>query len=241
MSELNWQTGIPGSVGTGGAPLYAGTTAAFPTPSGGGSRTYSWRAADASINGAHAVRVDAPNFAPIPGNNGGSIRGAIYRADGSSAEDHSVFLFFQLQEDDTSGTAYLLGLSPEVSSHLVLVKGPLSSGIPTSAEKTDGVVRRSTETYGQGTWLHVRLDVVVNPNGDVVLNTWVNDLTANDVTAPTWVAVDEMSGVIDDVLGWETGTPGLNVGGRMGFAYHATSSGTAGAVDHIRVARNNVP
>ena len=237
MSELNWQV-LPGSSGEGGAPFYTGTSAVFTPPPGGGDRTYTWRAADANVNGVHALYADVANYNPIPGNFGGSIRGALYRADGSSATDHSVFLFFQQQADNATATGYMVGLSPETSSHLVLVKGPLSAGIPTSAVKTDGVIARSTSTFAQGAWVHVRLDVVVNPNGDVVLNTWTNNLDVNDVLTPVWTAVPEMSGIIDDAIGWNTGTPGLNVGGRLGFGYHATASGTAGAVDHIGAIRN---
>ena len=240
MSELNWLQGVPGSVSDSGSPLFAGTTAAITPPNGGGNNTYAWRAVDATINGVHAIRPENANFNPIPGNNGGAIHGALYRRDGSSATDHSVFLFFQLQGDTVTDNAYILGLSAETSAHLVLRKGPLSIGVPDRALGTDGVMARSTATYAQGVWVHVRLDVIVNPNGDVVLNVFTNDLDVNTVDTPTWTAVSELSGIIDDPLGIETGTPGLNTGGRMGAAYHATSSGTVGATDHIRVIRTTL-
>jgi hypothetical protein len=77
------------------------------------------------------------------------------------------------------------------------------------------VLRRSTQTFPIASWLHLRLDQRVNANGDVVLTVSRNDLNANPVTAPVWVAVPGLEQFIDDAIGANSGSvPFTN--GRMG-------------------------
>ena len=61
----------------------------------------------------------------------------------------------------------MVGLSDDDPHRIVLRKGSLVTGLPNS----DGasVIQRSNESFVQSTWLHLRLDMIVNDNGDVVL------------------------------------------------------------------------
>lgn len=64
-------------------------------------------------------------------------------------------------------SAYLLGLSDDDPHRIVLGKGAVTVGLPTA--DGPGVLLKSSASFTQATWLHLRLDVIVNTNGDVVL------------------------------------------------------------------------
>lgn len=235
MAAADWIT-VPNSLDS--ATLARGATSGLSTPLGGSSFTYGWRSLANGVSGCHALRCDLANFNPIPGNEGGQITGALLRNTGSSAADHSVFLFFQMQTDDVdTGTSYILGLSAGDPGGISLRKGTVVGGLPDSPAGTDGVLRRSTSSVAQGEWVHLRLDVISNPSGDVILNVFQNDLSTNDVTTPVWAAIPGMSSYTDDVLGINSGTPGLAAGGRMGIGYQMATSGVVGAADHVTIGR----
>lgn len=228
MAAADYQE-VPNSLNS--ATLARGVTAGIDGPNGAGTHVYGWRSLANGVIGCHALRLDQANFAPIPGNNGGQITLALLRREGSSAADHSVFMYFQLQADDVEvGTAYLLGLSAGDPGGIILRKGTLVGGLPDSLPGSEGVLRRSSEAVAQGTWVHLRLDVIANPSGDVILNVFQNDLATNPVTAPVWEAIPGMDSYNDDVLGINSGSPGLDTGGRSGFGYQMATSGVVGAV-----------
>jgi hypothetical protein len=235
MAELDW-TDVTNSLAA--ASLARGVTTGVTAPNGGSNFVFAWRSLVGGTSGAHALRNDVANFNPIPGNNGGFIECALLRGAGSSATGHSVMAFFQAQSDDVAaGEAYLLGLSNGDPGNIVLRKGTIQGGLPESAIGVDGVLRRSSATVAQGEWVHLRLEVNVQPAGDVLLDVYQNDLTTNPVTAPVWVAVDGMSTYTDDALGINTGTPGLQAGGRSGIAYQISTSGVYAAADHVAIGR----
>ena len=96
---------------------------------------------------------------------------------------------------------------------------------------------RSSESFAQGTWLHVRLDVVVNTNGDVVLSAFRNDLVAHSIgTAPDWEPIAGMPVFIDDQLGINSGSQPYT-SGRGGFGFASSDDTRRGFVDQIELFR----
>lgn len=192
-----------------GGTLRRGVTAGVTTPTGGGSFAFGANSI-ASTAGAWGLYTNQANFSPTPANKGGSIRAALKRGPGVG---FAPLIFIGLQSNDVNASGYLLGLTDGDPARIALVKGQLVNGIPDVAPGTLGVLRRSDSTVEADTWQHLRLDMVVNTNGDVVLNCFRN---LGNVSSPSWVAIPGITQVIDDVLGVNTGsTPFTN--GRMGF------------------------
>ncbi len=88
----------------------------------------------------------------------------------------------------------------------------------------------------------IGLDVIVNPQGDVVLNVYANDLDSNTVTAPTWDPISGMDAFIDDSAGVLTQTPPL-ISGFRGFYGHFNNgeSGKVSLIDHIELSKQLSP
>lgn len=119
----------------------------------------------------------------------------------------------------------------------MLRKGALSAGLPDVAPGTQGVLRRSTATSTPATWLHLRLDMVVNQNGDVLLQVFQNDLAAHPLgSAPSWQAVPGMSELVDDALGINSGSQPFT-SGRAGFGFFTKDVTRRGFFDHVEVYR----
>jgi hypothetical protein len=132
---------------------------------------------------------------------------------------------------------YLLGLGDGDPHHIVLRKGALSGGLPDIPPGTQGVLRRSTATFMPGTWLHLRLDMVVNQNGDVLLQVFQNNLVTNPLGgAASWQPIPGMSEFIDDALGINSGSQPFT-SGRAGFGFFTKDVTRRGFVDHVEVYR----
>jgi len=234
MAASDWQTVINSLAA---ASVARGVTGGLTRPNGGGTHLYGWRSLANGVTGVHCIRADQANFNPVPGSKGGQITMALQRLKGDP-DSMSVFGFFQAQNDDvTAGEAYLLGLSAGDPGSIVLRKGTLIGGLPDDIVGDSGILRKSTDTVAVGDWVHLRLDVIVNPSGDVILKVFQNDLDTNPVTAPVWAAVAGMSDFNDDVLGVNSGTPGLATGGRAGVGFFLSTSGVVGAHDHVTIGR----
>lgn len=206
-----------------------GVSAGFTPPNGGGSYVFAFNSLT-NIAGAVAKATNQADFYPIAAGKGASVRGALQR---NGLQECSKYLFALAQNTDISAPAYMLGLTgDEEPSHLALVKGTLNGGIPSSGTE---VLRLSTQTFAQATWVHVRLDCIVKPHGDVALQIFASDLV-NPVTAPDWQPVAGMAEYIDDVLGVLTGSVPYE-GGYSGDGYHATQLGRYGFNDHVQVFR----
>src|SRR5262249_4924976 len=157
-------------------------TAGITRPPGEGAFLFGFNSL-AIAKGTVALFANQPNFAPMA--TGGSVRGCVQRGPGGGATGFSPFLFACGQGTSVNDNAYLLGLSDDDPHRIVLRKGSLVGGVPTS--DAAGTLLHSSASFAQGTWLHLRLDVVVNPNGDVVLGCFQNDLTLHPLgTPPDW-------------------------------------------------------
>ena len=234
MASADWAE-LTGSITA--ASLASGVTSGITAPNGGGTFTYGFHSLTTGLNSARAIKYTGDvNFDPIPANFGGRITGALIRLPSSGTTGFAPFLYFCEQANDVSGTAYMLGLQDSDPSHIVLVKGALSSGLPDGAAGEVGILAKSTDSIAADTWVHLRLDVTVQGTGDVLLQVYQNDLSVNDVTAPVWTAVAGMSDFIDDALQINSGSAPLT-GGRSGIAMHASDVNRRAAVDHVTIAR----
>lgn len=229
MAEADWSFMTDGaSAGT----VIRGVSSGFTVPNGGGSFIFGFHSL-ASAGGTVGLYTDLTNFAPL--SSGASIRGTMQRATGSGTTAFAPMFFIGVQSNPPSinDSGYLLGLSDNSPSEIVLRKGAPSGGLdPTGAD----ILATSSTTFAAGTWVHLRLDVINNPNGDVVINIFESDLTSNPVTAPVWTAVPGISVVIDDALQVLTGNAPL-LGGFVGYAFESSALNRRGLFDHVAVLR----
>jgi len=239
MASADW-TELLSSLTTG--DVLRGATAGFVPPNGGGSFIYGFNSIN-STPGAVGRFTNLTNFAPMA--KGGRITGAVQRGVSGGDTNFAPFLFIGLQGTDVSDVGYFLGCSDEAPHHIVLRKGALSTGLPASSPGTNGILARGSLGYAAGTWLHLRLDMVVNLNGDVVLLAFQNDLDTNTVAAPVWEEIPGMEWTpspdtgrvfIDDAAGVNSGSAPLLLG-RAGYAFQTADVSRRGYFDHVTVAR----
>lgn len=235
MAQADW-TELTSGIGSGS--LVKGVSNGIARPPGGGSFIYGFSSLDTTI-GAAGLFANAGSFAPM--SLGGSVRGAVQRGGGGGNVGFAPLLYVCASTNDVTGTAYILGLSDADPHRIVLVKGVVSAGVPATAVQTppvNGVLATSVQSFPIKTWLHLRLDAVVNQNGDVVLNCFHNDLTVPgaSVTAPNWIAIPGIAQFVDDVLRVNTGSAPLS-GGYGGFAFATSNVTRRGFFDQLEVIR----
>ena len=231
MAETDW-TYL--NDGLDAAAVDRGVTTGVARPPGGGNFVFGLNSL-ATAQGAVGLFTNQVNFAPVA--KGGSVRGAIQRGVSGGPLNFAPFLFVGMQGPSVNDLGYLLGLGDGDPHHVVLRKGALSGGLPDIAPGTQGVLRRSTGTFLPATWLHLRLDMVVNLNGDVLLQVFQNDLVAHPLgTAPSWVAVPGVDQFIDDALGINSGSQPFT-SGRAGFGYFTKDVTRRGFFDQVEVYR----
>jgi hypothetical protein len=231
LAETDW-TFL--SDGLDAATVDRGVTTGIARPPGGGSFVFGTNSLS-TAQGAVGLFTNQVNFAPMA--KGGSVRGAVQRGISGGALNFAPFLFVGLQGPSVNDLGYLLGLGDGDPHHIVLRKGALSAGLPDIPPGTQGVLRRSTATFLPGAWVHLRLDMVVNQNGDVLLQVFQNDLVAHPLGgAPSWAAVPGMSEFIDDALGINSGSQPFT-SGRAGFGFFTKDVTRRAAWDSIEVLR----
>jgi len=214
------------------ATVDRGVTAGIARPPGGGSFLFAFNSL-AAVQGAVGLFCNLVDFAPMA--KGASIRGCIQRGPGGGPTGFSPFMFLSCQGNSVNDTAYLLGLSDDAPHRIVLRKGAVAVGIPDS--EGPNVLLASGESFSQGTWLHLRLDVIVNDNGDVVLKVLRNDLGAHPLgSPPDWQPVPSMVEFIDDHLGINSGSQPLT-SGRGGFGMSVADVTRRGYFDHLELLR----
>ena len=233
MGETNFST-LSGNLSA--ASVARGVSAGFTVPNGGSSYVFGYNSLDTSA-GAVGYYCNETDFSPLVDDaaaaSGGSIRGAIKRGTSGGPTDFAPFFFIGLQAADTTSTAYMLGLSDNSPYEILLAKTTPENGLDPSAST---VLRASTATYSPDTWHHLRLDMIVNPNGDVVLNVFESDLSTYAVTSPTWAAITGMASFIDDALGVNSETVPIT-GGYVGFGFQTGNVQRRGYFDHIEIFR----
>lgn len=240
MAESDW-TILTDSLG--GASVARGVTAGIDKPNGGGSFVYGFNS-KAVVDGAVGLFANLVNFAPM--SKGGSVRGALKRAPSGGNTGFAPFLFIGLQGPSVNDLGYLLGIGDDEPGHIVLRKGAIVGGLPDLAPNppSTSVLMRSTETFENDTWLHLRLDMIRQGSGDVLLQVFANDLDVNPVTSPVWERITGMEGpqypsiegFVDDALGVNTGSAPYT-SGRAGFAFRVEDVTRRGFFDHLEVAR----
>ncbi len=214
------------------AAVARGVTAGVTKPPGGGQFLFAFNSLTPA-RGAVGLLAALQDFVPLP--KGGSIRGCVQRGPGGGPTGFSPFFFLCAQGSSVNDQAYLLGLSDDDPHAIVLRKGRISAGLP--AADAAGVLLRSDERFVQGTWLHLRLDVIVNDNGDVVVQPFRNDLDAHPLgTAPDWQPIPGMPLFIDDHLGINSGSAPL-ASGRAGFGFATADVTRRAFFDHIELSR----
>lgn len=235
MAQADW-TELSDSLASGS--VARGVTAGFTPPNGGGSFVYGFNSLDVSI-GAVGRFVNLTDFAPMA--YGGRITGAIKRAPSGGPLGFSAFLFIGLEGPSVNDDGYLLGLNDADPSRIMLRKGAISAGLPDLAPAAgNGVLRRSTGTVALDAWVHLRLDMIVNANGDVRLQVFQNDLAAHALgTAPTWTAIPGMTEFVDDALGVNSGSAPFT-SGRVGYAFRTSDVTRRAQFDHLEVRRQTV-
>jgi hypothetical protein len=215
--------------------LKRGVSSGFTPPAGGGSFTYGMNSLTTAL-GAFGLFTNQTNFAPTPANKGGIITAAMKRGISSGVINFAPFIFIGLQGSSCNDSGYMLGLSDAEPHHIVLKKGSPISSLADAAPGTSGILARSTATFSADTWVHLRLDMIVNLNGDVILSMKQNDLGSHNVTAPTWVAIPGMPDFVDDSIGVNSGSMPFT-SGRMGFACFVKDVGRRMYFDQITAAR----
>jgi hypothetical protein len=244
MGESNW-TFL--SDGLDAASVDRGVTTGIARPNGGGNFVFGFNSL-ITAPGAVGLFTNQANFSPTAVNKGGSVRGAIQRGVSGGDTGFAPLLFLNLQGPSVNDSGYLLGLQDDEPHRIVLRKGTVVTGIPSGSPGTLGILRRSTGTFTRGTWLHLRLDAVVNVNGDVILKAFQNDLTANAVSAPIWAPIPgiEDTGLIatlgagtafvDDALSVNSGSPSYT-NGRLGYGFYTAGVTRRGFFDQLECFR----
>lgn len=218
-----------------------GTSYGFAPPPGGGSAVYGFNSKNTTL-GVVGLFTNQSNFAPM--SSGGEVSIAMKRGVSGGNTNFAAFVFIGLGGTAVADQGYILGLADGDPGHIVLRKGALTGGLPDNAPTTPpshGVLRRSTSTVAIDTWVHLKLEMVVNPNNDVVLNCYQNDLATRTVdpgggTPPVWTAIPGMSQFIDDQLGVNSGSAPYT-SGRAGFGFWTKDVSRRAYFDALRIAR----
>lgn len=235
MASTDW-TALTNSLAIG--IIDRGVTNGIARPPGGGNFLHAFHSIEVpDPAGAVGFFANMVNFAPHA--KGVSIRGCVKRLPSGGPEGFAPFFFASLQGSLITSKGYLLGLANDDPYHLVLKKGAPSEGLQdlAPAPSVNGILLRSGASFAQDTWHHLRLDVIANDNGDVILQCFQNDLVANPLGgAPVWVPIAGMEEYKDDTLGINSGTAPYT-SGRSGFAFHASDVTRRAAFDHIEVFR----
>lgn len=231
MAEVDW-TFL--NDGLDAATVDRGVTTGVARPPGGGNFVFGFNSLS-TAQGTVGLFTNQVNFAPMA--KGGSVRGVLQRGPSGGSLNFAPFLFIGLQGPSINDSGYLLGLGDGDPHHIILRKGALAGGVPDIAPDTQGVLRRSTATFSQGNWVHLRLDMVVNLNGDVLLQTFQNDLGAHPLgTAPLWNGISGMEEFVDDALGINSGLQPFT-SGRAGFGFSTRDVTRRSYFDSLEVYR----
>lgn len=227
----------------------SGPTSGVAAPYGGGNHVYGIRSVS-GVAGAFGLYCVGANFSPTPAGHGGRITAALRRASLGASNGFAPFMFFCAATADIGASAYVLGMSDESASHIQLRKGTIGLGMPAISvldpKTAPNVLLRSSNTFAPDVWQHLRLDVVVQGTGDVLVQVFRNDLTLHSVQSPVWATVPGMegpfaaggggaqafTGFVDDNLGINTASLPLTAG-FMGYGGRFEVADRALFIDHV--------
>ncbi|MEN6368302.1 MAG: hypothetical protein ABFD77_01215 [Thermotogota bacterium] len=248
MGQLDWQD-VGGSLST--ATLARGVTNGIDRPPSVGPNdfVFGYNSLDGTVIGAHGKYVDLSGFKPTgtllsDPDGGGSIRGCVKRVSSPNNTGMSPMLFFCGQgAPSVNDWIYALGLLDADPYEIVLAKTKIVTGL-VEADENMQILARSSSQYamGDGAWHHLRLDAIVEPNGDVLLKCFENDLNTHPIGTPggpDWQNIPGFpsAGIVDDVLQILTGSPPL-WGGYCGFAFQVQQAlNRRGAFDALEAYR----
>lgn len=184
-----------------------------------------------STAGVVAQRNNQAGFTPSAAGKAGVVEACIRRYNVTLGYAPFIGLLDNLDVDVAKG--YLLGLSDEASYKICLKKGLVAEDILST---DSGVLRSSTTAYTVSQWHHLKLEVVLNPQGDIVLNCYANDLDTYAPGSAVWTAIGGMDRYVDDSLGILQGA--LPYTGTYYFVMGAYFAATARAAlfDYYRAA-----
>lgn len=247
MSQSDWSVmaGSADGVTFGGTTILRNTTNGITGPAGDlATSVFAFNSIE-SVDAAVGVYTSLSGFSPLT--SGVQLTGCIQRGISGSQQGWSNFFFLCSTGSNVADRAYMFGIEDSTPGRLVLAKGPINVGLTTDSSAVE-IIRTSKATYNWGTWIHLKIEAIVQPSGDVVFKMYTNDLDANDLSNPSawnWVALefeDKWSDVysagefIDDVTGVNTGSTTLT-SGYVGYAYKCTNTPAArGYFDYISLA-----
>lgn len=235
MSSSDW-TFLTNSLAAG--VVDRGATTGIARPPGGGNFLYGFNSLSVpNPAGAVGLFTNQVNFAPHA--KGVSIRGCMKRLPSGGPTGFSPFFFANLQGNLITNLGYLFGCADDDPYHLVVRKGAPFNGLQDLEPDPDanGILLRSGGSFAQDTWHHLRMDVIVNANGDVLIQCFSNDVDANPLSgAPVWVPIVGMEQFIDDTLGINSGSAPFT-SGRSGFGFACEDVTRRAAFDHIQINR----
>jgi len=247
MSRSDWaiMTGSTDGTGWGGTTILRNATFGNPNPPpGGGNALFAFNSVE-PIVGSVGVYTAVSGFNPLP--KGGQITGVVQRGTSGGNTGFSVALVLGASGSNVGDKAYLLGLEDQTPGRIVLAKGPVSGGIPNNNNQpATKILRTSQRTVAQNEYVHLRMDMIVQDSGDVVIKCYENDLNAHPLDNPgswVWVPIpfdDGFSGefgdgeFIDDVVGVNSGSVPLT-SGFAGFGFECSETARRAYVDHISI------
>lgn len=247
MGQLDWAD-LEGSLSI--ATLKRGVTHEIPGPNGGNGFVYGYNSLDGTVTGAHGKYVDLTGFTPTGSNianpdGGGSVRCAIKRVASTNNTGMTPMIFFCAQggPPNVNDSAYMLGLLDADPYKIVLAKGSIVGGIVVEdSNSTPKILAEGSQQFsmGDGLWHHLRMDPIVQPNGDVLIKVYQSNLATRTVENPDWEPIPGFSseGYVDGVLEINSGSAPL-WGGYVGFAFAVNDAlNRRGAFDAFQAGRN---
>jgi hypothetical protein len=263
MAQTDWALLEDSLDGTGwqGITVRRGPTHGISGPVGGGDFVFGFNSVQA-VSGAVGAYCAIEGYCPIEprpvhepgssGGGGGAISAAMKKGPSAGKTNYSSFIFVGAQTNAVTGEAYLLGLENASPHRIVLAKGQIQNGIPSvSNPGLTKILRYSQDTYDDNVWHQLRLDMVVNDNGDVLLWAYRNPIAetegVGDVTDPQWEPVVFNDGLefadglfVDDVLAVNSESAPL-LSGYLGFGVQMADTARRCYFDHIQVIRQMPP
>ena len=244
IAEADWAT-LTGTALSSG-DVIRGVTNAFTAPTPGVGATVFGFHAITTQTGVAGYYTDLSLFNPIDGTlKCGSIRAAMKKY--SAGGTYAPFIGFLIGTDPATAQAYTLALSEGTSFNIVLKKGYPGNGFSVVSATDTTTLRSSTAAYtyvGDSIdyWFHLRLDVLVNPHGEVVISVFASDLDVHLVTTPSWTAIAGMDDYIDDSLGVLSGSAPYLTGFYPTFGHYTSAlAGSVSLFDQLEVHRQLTP